>query len=34
MQLSRARFLSSPSTIDQGASGMLVRSSISSLALV
>ena len=34
MQFSRARFLSLPSTMYQGASGMLVRANISSLALV
>ena len=34
MQLSRARFLSTASTTHHGASGMWVRSSISSLALV
>ena len=32
MQLSRARRLSSASTVNQGASGMLVRANISSLA--
>ena len=34
MQFNRARFLSTASTIHQGASGMLVLSSMSSLALV
>src|SRR5262245_58676257 len=34
MQLSRARFLSTASTTHHGASGMCVRCSISSLALV